>query len=120
MPPDVIKGVYRVYCRQWLVFHTSVALGAAGDTECFEEFTQKYEGRVLPLDWRIEAPQEAYGRSMLLLQVPNGCGEFTDEALAWARAGEHGHEGHPHQVVLAGSAEERELQAYGTRRLRGE
>jgi hypothetical protein len=108
---------WRVYCRQWLPFHTSVMHGPAGGAECEAAFRAKYDGKVEDGDWRVDTPGEAYGRSFLMLQVPNCCGEFTGEAAAAGRAGEHGHEGHPHEIVLADSPEERKLQAYGTRRL---
>ena len=110
--------MYRVYCNQWLPVHTSARVGEEGRRECEGAFA-KFRGWVRDEDMRIEAPDNAYGRSFLMARLPNGCGEFTEEADAHARAGEHGHEGHPHQVVVAGSAEERELLAYGTRRLRG-
>jgi hypothetical protein len=109
---------YRVYCRQWLPAHTSQNTGREGEIECVGAFVA-YEGRVLDDDWRIDAPDNGYGRSFLMLRLPNCCGEFTGEVDAQARAGENGHEDHPHQVVAAGSAEERELLAYGRRRLRG-
>jgi hypothetical protein len=111
--------MYRVFCSQWLPAFTSSLTGEAGAAECEAVFAAKYEGRVHGKDWRIDAPDNAYGRSFLMLRLPNCCGEFTGEADAQARAGENGHEDHPHQVVVAGSAEERELLAYGRRRLRG-
>jgi hypothetical protein len=111
--------MYRVYCRQWLSFLTSSGVGEEGRLECQVRFRDKYQGRVLDEDWRIVAPDNGYGRSFLMLKLPNCCGEFTGEGDAQARAGENGHEDHPHQVVVAGSAEERELLAYGRRRLRG-
>jgi hypothetical protein len=97
---------------------TSRSLGGEGREECFDAF-MVFRGRVRDEDWRIDAPDNAYGRSFLMLRLPNCCGEFAGEGDAQARAGENGHEDHPHQVVVAGSAEERELLAYGTRRLRG-
>ena len=108
--------MWRVYCRQWLVFFTSMATGEDGRAECTARFRQDYEGRVADADWLIETPDDGVGRSFLYLCVPNCCGEFTDQADAERHAGGHGD--HPHQVVPADSAQERELLAYGVRRLR--
>jgi hypothetical protein len=113
--------VLRLYCLQWLPFHTSCAVGQAGRQECEEVFRDRYQGRIKDLGWRIEATEHDYGRSFLLLEVPNCCGEYTQAADAERQAGEHGKHGkHPHQIVERGSREERELLAYGTRRLQGE
>jgi hypothetical protein len=108
--------MFRVYCQQWLPFYTSLSTGEAGRDECEATFAERYEGRVEPEDWRIETTEKAYGRSFLQLLVPNCCGEYKDQAAAEHLAGRH--EGHAHQVVERGSSEERELLAYGTRRLR--
>ncbi len=110
--------MYRVFCRQWLTFFTSMGTGEPGRAECTGRFEKEYRGRVYDADWLIET-SDGEGRSFLCLRLPNCCGEFTAEADAQARAGANGHEGHPHQVVVAGSPEERELLAYGRRRLRG-
>ena len=107
--------MWRVYCREWLPFYTSMGTGTAGRTECRREFDERYRGRVEETDWRIETPEGDCGRSFLQLRVPNCAGEFTDIADAEQRAGEHGR--HSHQVVQAGGDQERELTAYGTRRL---
>ena len=108
--------MYRVYCNQWLVFFTSKAAGESGRAECGARFHEEYEGRVCEEDVRFETPADGLGRSFLLLRMPNCCGEFTDQAAAERHAGGHGD--HPHQVVPADSAQERELLAYGVRRLR--
>lgn len=109
-------GICRIYCRQWLPFYTSAAMGEDGKAECEREFRQRYRGTVDDGDWRIEAPAEGFGRSFLHLHVPNLAGEFTREDDAWEQAGRDGHRGHPHQVVPAGGPDERKLLAYGTRR----
>ena len=108
--------MWRIYSPQWLTFFTSAATGEAGRSECEARFREEYEGRIEPADMRIESPAQAYGRSFLQLRVPNCGGEWPDRGEAERHAGEH--PGLPHQVVEAGSAEERELRAYGTRRLR--
>jgi hypothetical protein len=89
--------------------------GTAGRAACLREFDERYRGRVEEQDWRIETPAGGYGRSFLHLRVPECAGEFADIADAEQLAGQHG--GHPHRIVAAGSDQERELTAYGTRRL---
>lgn len=106
---------WRVYCPAWLPFFTSMRTGVTGRAECLREFDERYRGRVEEDDWRVLTSEEAYGRSFLQLRVPDCIGEFAGQPAAEQRAGEHG--GHPHQVVEAGSDQERELTAYGTRRL---
>jgi hypothetical protein len=107
--------MWRLYSPQWLTFYTSLRTGEEGRIACSGAFVQ-YQGRVREEDWRIETPEQAYGRSFLQLRVPNCEGEWVDRDEAERHAGEH--TGHPHQVVRRGSSEERELLAYGTRRLR--
>jgi hypothetical protein len=107
--------MWRVFCRQWLVYSTSMELGEAGVAECQALFDERYRGLVEAQDWRITRPEAAYGRSFLELCVPNCCGEYPERIAAEHRAGQHG--GHPHQVVEHGSSEEERLLSYGKRRL---
>lgn len=107
--------MWRVYCRAWLPFFTSMETGTAGRAACRREFDDRYRGKVAEQDWRIETPEQDYGRSFLQLRVPVCIGEFGRIEDAQGRAGEHA--GHPHVITEAGSPEELDLTAYGTRRL---
>ncbi len=109
------EAVWRVYKPEWLVAYISDELEAKGEAECRERFHQKYEGRVLDKDWCISAMGvRKPGRRHLQLRLPNLKGEFRclpDAEHLQAGLGRHA------SLVVRGSPEERELLAYGKRRL---
>lgn len=109
-----MEPVWRLYAPDWLTVFTSTRDGEAGKQECLGFFSERFEGRVHDEDWQIVIPESGW-LTFLQVRLPSLKGEFTDATAAHRRAGEY--EGLPHRVVRRGGPDERELQAYGRRRL---
>jgi len=112
-----MEPVWRLYAPDWLTVFTSTKDGEAGKQECLGNFSERFEGRVDDGDWQIVIPESGGWLTFLQVRLPVLKGEFTDERAVHRRAGEF--EGLPYRIVRRGSPEERELQAYGRRRLQG-
>jgi hypothetical protein len=110
-----VSPVWRLYAPDWLTVFTSVKPGEDGSSECLAYFRERFEGRVGDGDWQIVLPDRDAWLTFLRVRLPCLKGEFADEARAYEQAGRF--PGRPCLVVRRGSPEERELQAYGRRRV---
>ena len=111
-PPD---ATWRVYLAEWLIVWTSDAFGPEGAGECRAHFGRRYKGRVREEDWRVEPAvpgRVVSGQQCLQLRLPNLQGEFKLRADVPVTGYVEG--GH---LVQRGSAEEKELLAYGKKML---
>lgn len=111
--------MWRVYRKQWITMYTSTGTGQEGRNEVEQHFHDRFGGRVDEAeDVCIDAAENTVDRTRLRVRLPVLAGEYLEEKDAWWRAGDF--EGLPHQVVQSGDEAERELLAYGRRRLHGE
>jgi hypothetical protein len=107
--------VWRLYAPDWISVFASTRQGDDGVAECLGYFKERFEGRVTDDDWQVARPDQGGWLTFLQVRLPSLKGEFTDEAHVYLRAGEF--DGRPYRIVRRGDTEERELQAYGRRRL---
>lgn len=111
------EPTWRVYLREWLAVYS-----CEGDSpECWDHFAAKYAGRVRDEDRRVRVTDTG---QRLELSLWNRRGEFKDSEDAKMLAldlevGWHGPhlDSGPCRVVQRGSDEEKELLAYGKKKL---
>jgi hypothetical protein len=105
---------WRVYRPEWLTVYVSDRLEVEGQDQCQVRF-RDYAGRVRSEDWRLcPVGSVRPARYKLMVRLPNLKGEFKEESKARKLLATLGGQA---VLVTQGSAEERELLAYGRRRL---
>jgi hypothetical protein len=112
---------WRVYVREWVVAYISDTDGRDGMKECIQRFSEVYEGKVRPEEWRVEPWSLKFPPGwpwMLMLLLPVMKAEYVSRPLALDCARKIDGRMWLVTVVLEGSKADKKLLNYGKRMLR--